>query len=581
MPRSVRRASLTPALTSLSELRRIMAALPSDTSRRDLLRLARWAGHDEAAMELAARGCAALGLKAWIEAFASEPSAWASALGAAPLVARWRAEFGRLSDATRRWLTRLSLTPASFPITGLVADDPGVLPVCHRLADRGWVAGAPGARLEVPEVRAQLVRTWVGTGSAFRAAEDWLGRYVCHWLERYRSVTSDDRILLARWIEDPTWVVGLAPQALRAAVDALRHTTFVPLAIRALRQRLAHPEAQSAAHTTNLRRDLGCALVDIGAYGESLRVVRDPSRTSTIVRANAMMRRGDVAVGRAHLRRVDPDHRDRHWHFQWALAATLEGTSDAHDLVEAQLDTATDTRHRGLAWWLDARSAGLTGDLGRACASYARAIDDLTAAEDLVGVAWCRARWARALWNHHDRDRAREVAIEAWGEAQRIPGATVLGLAALACIETGVAPPDNLTVALRRAGCAELPDVVSEVRRHLVSHPSVPVLSIGGGRVRLDGDDVALAPGGPPWRILRFLSRRGPREHSDIEQLFAAGWPDERAGVDSRRRRVQTAIWTLRRAGLRRAIRTVQGNRYCLDACVIEDAKNDPPGRSH
>jgi hypothetical protein len=31
------------------------------------------------------------------------------------------------------------------------------------------------------------------------------------------------------------------------------------------------------------------------------------------------------------------------------------------------------------------------------------------------------------------------------------------------------------------------------------------------------------------------------------DALFAAGWPDERAEPDSRKKRVQTAVWTLRR----------------------------------
>ncbi|MEM6958951.1 MAG: hypothetical protein AAF645_24935 [Myxococcota bacterium] len=53
-----------------------------------------------------------------------------------------------------------------------------------------------------------------------------------------------------------------------------------------------------------------------------------------------------------------------------------------------------------------------------------------------------------------------------------------------------------------------------------------------------------------------------------LDELFAVGWPSEAARSESRRKRVHTAIWTLRRAGA--PITTVRSRHYCLDATVVE-----------
>jgi hypothetical protein len=50
-----------------------------------------------------------------------------------------------------------------------------------------------------------------------------------------------------------------------------------------------------------------------------------------------------------------------------------------------------------------------------------------------------------------------------------------------------------------------------------------------------------------------------------LDALFAAGWPDERVGVESRQKRIHTAVWTLRSLGFDAIIQTAEAG-YLLDA---------------
>lgn len=77
--------------------------------------------------------------------------------------------------------------------------------------------------------------------------------------------------------------------------------------------------------------------------------------------------------------------------------------------------------------------------------------------------------------------------------------------------------------------------------------------------------------GEPPLRrILLELARahveRGG-EALSLDEIIQAGWPGERLGLSSAANRVRVALATLRKLGLKDAIKTVQGG-YTLDATL-------------
>jgi hypothetical protein len=84
----------------------------------------------------------------------------------------------------------------------------------------------------------------------------------------------------------------------------------------------------------------------------------------------------------------------------------------------------------------------------------------------------------------------------------------------------------------------------------------------GGGRVALER---------PAWsRLLVGLARRRlerPAEGLTTDELFAHGWPDERALQHAARNRVWVALAKLRGLGLEPLI-VRRGGRYLLDPAV-------------
>jgi tetratricopeptide (TPR) repeat protein len=85
-----------------------------------------------------------------------------------------------------------------------------------------------------------------------------------------------------------------------------------------------------------------------------------------------------------------------------------------------------------------------------------------------------------------------------------------------------------------------------------------------------DGKRVGLERRGAPSRILAYLVEQrlaAPAKVVPTEQIFAHGWPNERASADAAAQRVYTAIWTLRRLGLRDVIVRV-ADGYFVDPKV-------------
>lgn len=58
-----------------------------------------------------------------------------------------------------------------------------------------------------------------------------------------------------------------------------------------------------------------------------------------------------------------------------------------------------------------------------------------------------------------------------------------------------------------------------------------------------------------------------------VSALFRAGWPGERADAASQKKRVQTALWTLRKQGLDAVLRTVpEGYAIAPDVRIAASA---------
>ena len=430
----------------------------------------------------------------------------------------------------------------------------------RELETSGWVSSS-GTRIEMPAARRALLGALVRSSpAAVLAAKRWLVDYLRARLDIVDDWTEDERLNVAASLDDPERSMRLSEHDFCRALEIVRHTPDAPIAIRALRRRIA------ASGANTLRRALGGLLLDQGDFSEGLPMLCDQTRDTTILRAHALIRRGQRDEGAALLRRVGPRKGDTNWALQWALAAVASPV-DMEALLFRELETQTSARARGVVMSVMGESAERRGD-PEATEWYRRAIDELESSKDDLGVVWCKARLARALARRRD-DRAAELAHEAWAGARELPGVTLRGFAALACVETGLLTTDEVHPTLRRACGAELPELAHDARRAMRPEVCAPIVSVGPVSARVDGATLPLAAKGAPFRVLTYLCEKRAGGAASVDELFAAGWPDERASAQSMRKRVHTAIWTLRRAGLQRAIETVGRDRYVLRARVI------------
>ncbi len=528
--------------------------------------LARWAGDDPAAVELASRGASLMGASRWLRAYAAEPEAWLAQLGCGPELARWRRHFGGLGHVERRLVHCVAASPTGLSLSTLVAcwRHPCASAVAELVAAH-WLRWVDNDRVEVPGVRRDLLSVWTAERDA-AAARQTLRRYTARRLASPERWTPDDTACLAACLRASDLATALDDDALLTAVSLLRRTPHATVAIDALRQRLAGVACHEGG--LSVRRTLGAALIESGAFRESLLLLDDGSRASTVMRAHALLRSGEAHQGQRLLQALGPAKDDLNWVLQWALSATrAEDTGGADAALETALATAREARHRGLIW---ARLAELAeARSAESLPHYERAVADLGAAGDALGQTYCQARYARALVRCGRRDDAADAATAAWRAAIDLPNSVLRGTAALACVESGAAAPETLVTALRAAARSEDPELAEDALRVLNPDGTAPILSLGNGHACLDGQPLTLTPSGPPWRLLDFLCRLPPGSVVSVAELFEAGWPSDRAHPDSRRRRVHTAIWTLRRAGLRDVIQTVDRNRYRLHAQVI------------
>lgn len=112
--------------------------------------------------------------------------------------------------------------------------------------------------------------------------------------------------------------------------------------------------------------------------------------------------------------------------------------------------------------------------------------------------------------------------------------------------------------------------------------PATLVLSQLGNWLRLGGGERVNAPR-KLCRVLRILAlhqQRSPGAPLTIDDLIARGWPREKMHPEAGTKRVYTAIWHLRRLGLKDAIFRVDGG-YLLDPAirvVLVGETNEPGG---
>jgi hypothetical protein len=106
-------------------------------------------------------------------------------------------------------------------------------------------------------------------------------------------------------------------------------------------------------------------------------------------------------------------------------------------------------------------------------------------------------------------------------------------------------------------------------RRNDDAGPATLVLPRIGNWLRLQGRERLNAPG-KLCRVLRTLAvhqQRAPGAPLSIDELIARGWPGEKMHPEAGTKRVYTAIWHLRRLGLKDAILRVDGG-YLLDPAM-------------
>lgn len=183
-----------------------------------------------------------------------------------------------------------------------------------------------------------------------------------------------------------------------------------------------------------------------------------------------------------------------------------------------------------------------------------------TAREELAPFGDQAAHLLLTLWEARNLRRlgrpeaARRAALRAWETSQRwaiaeaaLEAAVELVAAHRACGQPNAAARWSDEIATWMPVCAR-PEVLARARAALdhvaQEHPTV---ARDGAWFLRDGVRVDLTRRRALRGILRALAQRSPL---DVDDVFAAGWPDERITPESQARRVYTAIWQLRRLGL-------------------------------
>ena len=201
----------------------------------------------------------------------------------------------------------------------------------------------------------------------------------------------------------------------------------------------------------------------------------------------------------------------------------------------------------------------VAGDAVGAAALFERAQATLEAQGDEVGALYLSARLAHALRAAGETGRAERVAGDAKRTAEH---AREIALAFAAAEAAGAHPELPGALGWR----LQIEPVRARARAWVTAAASSPVLVLeSGSRTATLGDrSLSLARRPGLWAVLTALAdAHDTGDTLDSEALFHAGWSGQQLPERSLKKRVQTAVWTLRRGLLGDALR-FEGGRYGL-----------------
>lgn len=204
-----------------------------------------------------------------------------------------------------------------------------------------------------------------------------------------------------------------------------------------------------------------------------------------------------------------------------------------------------------------AESALRRGRAPEAARLFEQSRDELASFGDHAAAIGTATRLVEALRTAGETARADAEAAAGRAAAARA-GESTLELLGLA--EGGITSWARVADLAWRV---QIPIVREQAERWLAAHaPEVPPSTLRldpeARTAELDGQVLALGRRATPWRVLEALVRAHASASAvSVSDLFRAAWPGERADAASQKKRVQTALWTLRKLGLDAVLRTV------------------------
>jgi hypothetical protein len=275
-----------------------------------------------------------------------------------------------------------------------------------------------------------------------------------------------------------------------------------------------------------------------------------------VYRAHLQAWRGDPAGAEALLDVVEPGLDEdlvEDTRLQRIFVALQRGDLDAADtlarLAAEHAARRPSPRMLAAARRFIAETMLLRGDAAGAVPLLAESRDAIARCGDHAGAIFFTSRLVEALRLAGRTDDAAAEARRAAEQAART-GESTLELTVLEALGEGA---ESWGRVAELAWRAQMPVLRAAAQRRLAAcaPPAAPEtlrLTPATQRAALTDTSVSLARRPTLWRLLAALAEAHARGLAlPQDALFAAGWPDERAEPDSRKKRVQTAVWTLRR----------------------------------
>ena len=534
------------------------------------------------------------------QAYAADPEAFLelSAEGRR-LSAQARAAWGQLDDSVRA-----ALLLCCACVDGFVADDwlgctslhqeprgaarggrrahladspPPALRALSALRASGWLSATRDEqRLFVPEPLRHVARRSLAGADERRAADrSHAAIYLsaaeqnnATWLLRERA---NLEAVIDRFVDaDP----ALHLRAVAALLPVLRFHA-APDALRNLLMSALELSRHAPSLAPELRLHTAVRLIDRGAFDDAMRWL-DPSRGTATTRANAALSLGHVriwledyvaaerAFADADAMRQASDHKTRAAIvMQRAFLSMDRGDADAEAIIDAALRCVERVGYeRGITigLYLHGRHHLNSGQPDKALRWLARSRRRAIEQGDERAAYLTDAFTARALRKTGDVARARSTAESArvWAAADVSDSLELLTLIEL--VDCG----DERDHDSRLEHLCQVIQIPRLRREGLVRLKGARVMLVSDGAswARVGGAHIDLRRHRAPRRILCRLCERA-LERADapvtVDELFEAGWPGETIRRPSRKKRVHTAIWTLRRLGLEDVVQTRDG----------------------